>query len=93
MPLIAISDELKEKLDQNKDIIKNDYLTYKLFVDSAVRAKLRAMGIEAGQDEVIEHLEKLEASKSRHLDKQTIKKIKTRHKQRVARAKRKLNDI
>lgn len=93
MPLVAISDELKEVLDSHNDVIKNDYLTLKLFIDSAVRAKLRAMKLEAGQDEIIEHLEKLEASKSRHLDKQVIKKIKTRHKQRVARAKRKLNEI
>jgi len=93
MPLIAISDDLKNLLDQNKHRIKDDFLTYKLFVDSAVRQKLRTMGIDAGQDEIIPHLEKLEAGKSRHLDKQQIKQLRTRHKLRVARAKRKLDDI
>lgn len=93
MPLVPISDELKALLDQNREVIKNDYLTNKMFIDSAIRQKFRSMGIDAGQDEIIPHLEKLEQSKSRHLDKQYIKQIRDRHKLRVARAKRKLDDI
>lgn len=93
MPLIAASDKLKQLMDANVHRIKSEYLTYKLFTDSAIRDKLRRMGIDAGVDEIIPHLEKLEASKSRHLDKQSVRHTKTRHKQRVARARNKLTQL
>ena len=94
MPLTAISDDLKDLLDHHEERIKGDYRTIKLFVDSAVRDKLRKeYRIDAGQDEIIAHLEKLETSKSRHLEKQQVKKLKARHKLRLARAKRKLDSI
>lgn len=80
-------------MDANQDKIKSEFVTYKLFVDSAIRAKLRVLGIDAGQDEIIPHLEKLEASKSRRLDKQAISQAKLRHKRRMARAQSNLNKI
>jgi hypothetical protein len=93
MALLSASDELKVLLDANIDAIKADYLTLKLFVDSAVREKMRRMGMAAGEDEIIAHLKKLEASKSRHVNKQIVRHAVTRHKKRVARAKRSLNKI
>lgn len=93
MALVAVSDDLKEVLDSNKDRIKDEYVTYRLFVDSAIREKLRKMGIKAGPDEIIKHMEKLHASKSRHLDKQAVRHTVTRHKLRVARAKRNMEQI
>lgn len=93
MPLVAISDDLKELLDENLLKIKGDYLTLKLFVDSAIRQKLRSMDIEAGQDEVIAHLQKLQASKSRHIDKRKVKEAIARHKRRTARAKKRLDNL
>jgi hypothetical protein len=93
MALLAASDDLKALMDSNRGLIKDEYITYKLFVDSAVRDKLRKLGVNAGQDEIIPHLEKLQASKSRHLDKQAVAHTKRRHKLRVARAKRELKQL
>lgn len=93
MALLAASDDLKALMDSNRGLIKDEYVTYKLFVDSAVRDKLRKLGVDAGQDEIIPHLEKLQASKSRHLDKQAVAHTKRRHKLRVARAKRELKQL
>ena len=93
MPFIAISDDLKEIIDIHSGQLKNEFLTYKLFADSAIRDKLRRMGIDAGQDEIIPHLEKLEQSKSRHLDKQAVAHAIRRHKQRVARNKRNMQNL
>lgn len=93
MPLISISDELKEVLDANKDRIKEDYLTYKMFVDSAIRTKLRNMGLDGGEDEIVGHLKKLETSRQAHLDKAYIKRLRKRHAARIARAKQRLDRI
>jgi hypothetical protein len=91
--LLSVSDDLGDLMDSNKGLIKNEYITYKLFVDSAIRDKFRKLGVEAGQDEIIPHLEKLQASKSRHLDKQAVAHTRRRHKLRVARAKRQLKEL
>lgn len=93
MPLVPISDDLKNLLDRNKPVIKGDYITYRLFVDSAIRTRLRAMDIPAGQDEIVAHLEKLKASKSRHLQKQSISHTLSRHKKRLAKTKHSLKEI
>lgn len=87
------SQELKDLIHENRGIIKNEYLTVRLFVDSAIRDKLRKMGVDAGQDEIVPHLERLQASKARHLDQQAVSQAKRRHRLRMARNKRKLEEI
>lgn len=90
---LSISQELTEILDDNKIRIKDEYLTFKMFVDSAIRAKLRNMGIDGGKDEIVEHLAKLQKSRQSHLDKAEVKKLKERHATRIERAKQRLNRI
>lgn len=91
MAYVSIPDETKELMDMVMADIKGDYVTQKLFLDSAIRSKLRSMRIEAGDDLIIAHLERLQKSKARHLEKQSIAITKARHAKRVAVAKRRLN--
>jgi hypothetical protein len=93
MSLIFISDELKVLLDDNIYLIKDKYLTQKLFIDSAVRSKLGRMGVEIGEEEIIPHIEKLAQTKAQHVDQRRLKEVKNQHKRRIAEAKRRLENI
>lgn len=93
MPMVTISDELKSLMDHNRNLIKGEYITYKLFLDSAVRDKLRKMKIPAGEDEIISHLRQLRESKSRHLAKRSIDMAIQSHNLRIARARRNLDSM
>jgi len=89
--LVSIPDETKELIDRVMAEIKGEYITQSLFLDSAIRARLRGMGIQAGEDLIIAHLQRLEESKQRHLEAQSIAQTRLRHKRRVATAEKKLS--
>lgn len=91
MKYVALDDETKELMDRYMPTIKGEYVTQKLFLDSAIRSRLRHLGAEAGQDLIIAHLERLEASNNRQLDRQSIAQTKLRHKRRVEMATKRLN--
>lgn len=80
-----INPELHHILISNEDLIKGEYITWRLFLDSAIRDKLRRMGIKAGVDDILPHLEKLERGRSAHLDRMSLLQTKLRHKRRIER--------
>lgn len=90
---VLINDECHSLLTTNKDLIKDEYLTYSLFVDSAIRAKLRRMGVDAGNDAIIAHLKKQEVGRLRHLDKAGVKVTIKRHEIRMATARKALDTL
>lgn len=93
MPIVDIPEETKELMDTYKELIKGDYITFKLFLDSAIRSRLRGMGVDAGEDLIVPHLKRLEKSKQRHLDRQSIAQTKLRHARRVGIARQRLDNI
>lgn len=94
MGLVSTSDDLHNLLDTNKKLIKGEYVNIKLFVDSAVRDKLRRMKVAGvGDDEVIAHLERLKQSKARHIDQQKLAHTQRNHKRRVAHAKKGMDEL
>ena len=93
--LLSASDDLKALLQRPdvKKFIKENYITEKLFVDSAVRAKLRSIRAKGvGDDEIIAHLERLKASKARHISQQALIHKRNNHKKRLARARKELDE-
>lgn len=93
MALVNIPDETKELLDLYRETIKGDYITLNLFLDSAVRQRLRGLGISVEDDLIIDHLKRLEESRQRHLDRMSVAQTRLRHQRRVAMAKQRLNSI
>jgi hypothetical protein len=93
MPLVDIHDDTKGLMDSYRDLIKGDYITYKLFLDSAVRQRLRSMGAEVGEDLIIPHLKRLEQSKQRHLERQSVAQTRLRHQRRINIARKRLDSI
>ena len=94
--LVSTSDELKALLKRPdvKQFIKENYITEKLFVDSAIRAKLRGIKVKGvGDDEIVAHLERLKESKARHLSQQAIIHKRNNHKKRMARTRKELDDL
>lgn len=93
MPIVHISDSTKELLNIHMPHIKEDYITQKLFLDSAVKQKLRSMGIKTPPDDVIAHLKRLEKSKQTHRDRQRVHHAIKRHEKRMTYAKDKLKEL
>lgn len=93
MALFAASDDLKEIVDDNEALIKEQYFTYKLFVDSAVRDKLRKMGVKGvGEDEVVAHIQRLQENKSRRHGKQALLHKKRNIEKRISRRRKELDE-
>lgn len=91
MALVDIPDESKEVMNRCMDLIKSEYVTQRLFIDSAIRSRLRSMGIDVGEDMIVAHLRRLEKSKQQHLDKQSISQTRLRHSRRVGIARQRLD--
>lgn len=87
------SQELKQVLVDNEDTIKGEYITWRLFFDSAIRDKLRHMQIQAGVDDILPHLEKLEKGRLNHLDRMSVAQTKLRHKRRINRIVKDLDEL
>lgn len=93
MPSAAVSDALKELLRQNRDRIKADYVTERLFVDSAIREKLRRMQVPGvGDDEIVAHLARIEKNKHTRKQKQAHRIRQVRLKRRMKRNRDKLHE-
>ena len=93
MPLVYITQETKDVMDVHKALVKGHYITNALFLDSAVRSRIRGMGGNAGDEHIVAHLEKLATRKARHLDVLSVKRMMERHKRRIAMARRRLDEI
>lgn len=90
----SISRQLHSVLKEHEEVLKGDFLTLRLFIDSAIRGALRKKyGIEPGEDEILPHLAKLEASKARHINRQALAHKRLAHRKRMARERAKLNEI
>lgn len=94
MKTVAVYPEVEKLLDDNVASIKDEYVTVKLFVDSAIREKMRRMKIKGvGTDQIITHLDNLRKSKARHMNQQAILQQRNRHKKRQARMTKELNEF
>lgn len=96
MPLVTVSDNLKDilKRPEVKKLIKEGYITEKMFVDSAIRAKLRSLKVPGvGGDEIIPHLERLRISKAKHINQQKLSRKRRNHLRRMEKARRALDEI
>lgn len=91
--MIATTDESKELMDAHVDLIKGQYLTFSMFVDSAIKSKLRHLGVKTPEDAIVGHLKKLLKSRQRHLSKRSIKAALRVHEQRMERAAQQLSDF
>lgn len=91
--LTAISDELHGILKANEEGLKADFLTLRLFVDSAIKTALRKRGIQPGPDDIIAHLDKLRESKARHINQQALIHKRNNHKRRVQRQQEALDQM
>lgn len=94
--LVSTSDELKALLKRPdvKKFIKDNYITEKLFVDSAIRSKLRSIKVKGvGDDEIVAHLQRLRESKAKHISQQALIHKQRNHKKRMARAKKEADEL
>lgn len=92
MSTLRLRPETKQLLDLYKDEIKGEYFTLALFLDSAVRSRLRGMGYPVEQDSVVKHIIKLQKSKARHIDQLAVSRTLKRHRDRIRIAVERLND-
>lgn len=94
MKTVAVYPDVERLLDENVSAIKDEYITVKLFVDSAIREKMRRMKMKGvGDDRIITHLDNLKASRARHLNQQAVLQQRNRHKKRQARMAKELNEF
>lgn len=93
MPLIYIDEETKAILDEHKDVIKDIYITNKLFIDSVVRSRLRNMNYLVGEELILTHLKYLRAKKARHTNKRRLARLIERHQNRINISKARLGKV
>lgn len=93
MGLIATSDELQKIIDENRDSIKEDFFTIRLFADAALRDALRRRGVKVPPDEVVAHIEKLKKTRRYRHKQQSMLRKKKSHKVRAKRVERGIDEV
>lgn len=94
MKTVTVYDDVEKLLEQIEPTIKAEYITVKLFIDSAIREKMRRMRVKGvGDDRIITHLNNLQKSRARHLNQQAVLQQRNRHRKRQARMTKELNEF
>lgn len=93
MPLVDLPDDTKLLMDEHKEFIKDEYITYKLFLDSAVRSRLRRMGKKVPEDKIISHLKRIAKNRNKLKDKMKILRLLKLHERRMKEIVNKLDNL
>lgn len=93
MALVDIPEETRALLDEHHDLVKGKYITYKLFVDSAIRTKLRIMGAKVPEDKILPHLRKLKKNKRRLAARTKVARMLEGHEKRMRVLINKLDEL